>query len=93
VLPVDWTKQAIQDLIDIVSYIEKRNPSAAYKLSDELTEAAERLPLMPYVFRPGRELGTREYVVHPNYILIYEIKSHAIEILGVLHAKREYPKT
>jgi len=48
---------------------------------------------MPYLFRVGRKLGTREYVVHPNYIVVYAVTKDSIKIVRILHAKQEYPKT
>ena len=35
------------------------------------------------LFRPGRVDGTREYVVHPNYIVVYRVNDHLqrVEIL------------
>lgn len=46
---------------------------------------------MPYLFRPGRVPGTREYVVHPNYIVVYQVGDEMIDILRVLHSRRQYP--
>jgi toxin ParE1/3/4 len=40
--------------------------------------------------RPGRDPGTREAVVHPNYLIIYRV-GDVIEILAVLHARQQYP--
>lgn len=40
--------------------------------------------------RPGRIPGTREAVVHPNYILIYRV-AEIIEALAVFHARQPYP--
>ena len=91
-LLVDWTAQATRDLIEIIDYIELRNPVAAVRLHSQIVEGAERLPLFPYIFRNGRVLGTREYVVHPNYIIVYRVTEKAIEIIRLLHAKQEYPK-
>jgi toxin ParE1/3/4 len=34
--------------------------------------------------------GTREAVVHPNYILVYRV-GECIEVLAVLHARQQYP--
>jgi plasmid stabilization system protein ParE len=48
------------------------------------------LPDHPFIHRPGRVTGTREAVVHPNYILIYRV-AEQIEILAVLHARQQYP--
>ncbi|MED7666620.1 type II toxin-antitoxin system RelE/ParE family toxin [Pseudomonas moraviensis subsp. stanleyae] len=45
---------------------------------------------MPHLYRKGRSPGTREIVVHPNYVVIYEVTDR-IEILSVLHTRQEYP--
>jgi len=51
------------------------------------------LPLRdhPDLYRVGRVDGTREMVVHPNYIVIYRVRPDHVEILAVLHARRRYP--
>jgi plasmid stabilization system protein ParE len=52
---------------------------------------ADRLPEHPFLYRSGRAPGTREAVVHPNYILIYRVTAEAVEIVSVVHARRRYP--
>lgn len=52
---------------------------------------AERLPEHPFLYRPGRTEGMREAVVHPNYILIYQVTAEAVEIVNVIHSRRRYP--
>ncbi|WP_350297165.1 type II toxin-antitoxin system RelE/ParE family toxin [Limnohabitans sp. Rim8] len=56
-----------------------------------MVQSVESLPLMPYLFRPGRVAGTREQVVHPNYIVVYQVGNDVIDILRVLHSRQEYP--
>jgi toxin ParE1/3/4 len=34
--------------------------------------------------------GTREAVVHPNYILIYRVTADAVEIVNLVHARQRY---
>ena len=88
---VRWTEEATTDLVDIVDYIKQRNVSAAQSLFAAIVQSAENLPLMPYLFRPGRVAGTRELVVHPNYIVVYQVDSDVIDILRILHSRQQYP--
>lgn len=90
-LNVRWTEEATTDLVDIVDYIEQRNAQAAQRLMETIVESVQNLPLMPYVFRPGRVAGTREYVVHPNYIVVYQVGADFIDVLRVLHSREQYP--
>ncbi len=90
-LSVNWKIDAQDDLAEIINYIEQRNESAASELHATIVQAAENLPFMPYLFRRGRVVGTREYVVHPNYILVYRVGKENIEILRVLHSRQKYP--
>ncbi|WP_141217973.1 type II toxin-antitoxin system RelE/ParE family toxin [Bordetella genomosp. 5] len=34
---------------------------------------------------------TREIVVHPNYLVVYEVLQDSVEVRAVLHARRKYP--
>ena len=89
-LPVIWRPEARSDLHDITTYIADRNPAAADRLGMAIRHTADRLPDNPLIHRPGRVPGTREAVVHPNYILVYRV-AEAIEVLAVLHARQQYP--
>ena len=91
VLAVRWSEEATTDLVEIIDYIEQRNAIAAQDLLSTIVQSVENLPLMPYLFRPGRVAGTREYVVHPNYILVYQVAVNAIDVLRVLHSREQYP--
>lgn len=90
-LPLVWSDEAEADLLDILEYISARNPSASQRLHEAISYAAERLPDHPYIHRPGRIPGTREAVVHPNYILIYHVTADTIEVLTLIHARQQYP--
>lgn len=88
---IRWSDEATTDLVDIIDYIEQRNAIAAQSLLSAIERSTENLPLMPYLFRPGRVAGTRELVVHPNYIVLYQVGSDAIDILRILHSRQQYP--
>jgi toxin ParE1/3/4 len=89
-LALVWTDEATSDLLDILSYVGARNFAAADRLNAVIMHAAENLPDHPYIYRSGRLAGTREAVVHPNYLLVYRV-TETIEILAVLHARQQYP--
>lgn len=88
---VNWADEAREDLATIIRYIARRNPDAAERLGAMIERAAERIPLHPYIYRPGRVADTRETVVHPNYIIIYRVTGETVEILSVLHTRQQYP--
>ena len=88
---VRWSDEASTDLVEIIDYIEQHNPIAAQGLHAAIVQSAESLPLMPYLFRSGRVSGAREHVVHPNYIVVYQVGEDVIDILRVLHSRQQYP--
>ncbi|MDD5057526.1 MAG: type II toxin-antitoxin system RelE/ParE family toxin [Sideroxydans sp.] len=88
---VVWLETASQDLDQILGYIEERNLLAALDLQESIEYAASQLPFHPYLYRLGRVPGTRELVVHPNYLVIYRVTVSSIEIINVLHARQQYP--
>ena len=77
--------------MEIIDFIEQRNAAAAGQLHAVIVKSAENLPTMPYLFRLGRVAGTREHVVHPNYIVVYQVGINVIDILRVLHSRQQYP--
>lgn len=90
-LPVQWLAKARANLATIIEYIAERNDIAATELQDDIERAASQLPQHPYLYRPGRVAGTREIVVHPNYVVVYRVRPTAIEIVNVLHSRQKYP--
>ena len=86
-----WRASALDDLETIISYIAERNAVAAERLQSLIEACAEGLPERPFLYRPGRVKGTREAVVHPNYILIYEVGEETVEVIAVVHSRQQYP--
>ena len=86
-----WLPAARRDLETIIRYIAERDTGAAQGLTSLIENCAERLAEHPFMYRAGRAGGTREAVVHPNYILIYRVTSNAVEIVSLVHARQEYP--
>ena len=89
-MKVNWSDEAECDLNEIVDFITKDNPVAALNLAELLFETAEKIGQMPYMGRNGRVAGTREKIVHPNYLLVYQVLSDAIRIQALVHTRTNY---
>ena len=90
-LPVLWRTKARSSLALITGYIAERNPIAAQCLKDAIEQSVSNLPQHPYLYRSGIVAGTREIVVHPNYVVVYRVTASAIEVINVLHSRQQYP--
>lgn len=86
-----WTRLAQSDRRTIRNYIAKDNPAAAIALDLAFSEKASRLCQHPAIGRIGRVPETRELVVHPNYILVYDLAPETVRVLRILHAARLWP--
>jgi toxin ParE1/3/4 len=90
-LRIVWTQTARERVSEIVGYISQRDLVAAERLAQRLESAVTPLAEHPYLYRPGRHAGTRELVIHPNYILVYRVLDEAVEIVTIVHSRQRYP--
>jgi toxin ParE1/3/4 len=88
---LSWARTALRDRHAIYDHIESDNPRAAASMDELFSKRAHQLLDHPAMGRLGRVEGTRELVVHKNYILIYDLKADHIRILRVLHAAQMWP--
>ena len=87
-----WTRAALSDLATIHAHITADNAAAANALRDRAIGFVETvLAVQPGIGRPGRVEGTREAVIHPNYIMVYRVTEGVAEILAVRHVARMWP--
>ncbi|MFT4025813.1 MAG: type II toxin-antitoxin system RelE/ParE family toxin [Novosphingobium sp.] len=86
-----WRESALEDLDSIITYIGRRDFAAAQRLQSLLQAFAERLTKHPFMYRSGRLPGTREALAHRNYLLVYRVTDEQIEIVNVMHSRRQYP--
>jgi len=90
--PVVWTASAENDLLHIADYIAEYSVSAAFKLTQRIRQSVLPLSSFPYMFRESEKmLGCREIVAHSNYLVFYRVTERQIEIVGVVHGRREFP--
>lgn len=90
-MDVKWTRTALANLASITSRIEADKPERAKSFVQEIRTKTNVLATWPNIGREGRVAGTRELVVHKNYIVIYRLNQGNIEILRVHHATRQWP--
>ena len=91
-MEVKWTKTALANLAAIAEYIEKDSADRAKSFALEIQAKTNSLAEFPDIGRPGRVIGTRELVIHPNYIIPYRVRADAVEILRVHHVARRWPR-
>lgn len=87
-MALQWTKTALRTVDEIAGFIAKDNPTRANRFVFELEEAVHKLQLHPGLGRAGRVPGTRELVLHKNYIAIYRVRGDDVEILRLHHVAR-----
>ena len=85
---IKWTQTALRSVDDIAGYIAKDNPTRASSFVLELHATVTRLQIYPGMGRAGRVPGTRELVLHKNYIAIYRVRGDDVEILRLHHVAR-----
>ena len=78
--------------MEIVAFIADDNPDAAQALKDEVEAKVNDLPAHPKLYKPSlRVPGLRELVVRSNYIVLYRESPELVEIVNVIHARRQWP--
>lgn len=84
---------ALADLEDIHSWIAQDSPRTAKTVVQRVLASIEQLTTSPYMGRPGRDEGTREWVVpRLPYIVVYEVDAARDEmvVIAVFHGARDW---
>lgn len=90
-LDLNWEADALLQYEMLIQFVRDRNQLAANALAHRIDEGVERTRHFPEIGRPGRVIGTRGLIVHPNYIVVYQVTETAIDVLRLLHARQLYP--
>ena len=85
---IKWTKTALASVDEIAGFIAKDNPTRVTSFVLELQTAVTKLQAHHGMGRVGRVPGTRELVLHKNYIATYRVRGDDVEILRLHHAAR-----
>jgi len=91
-LPIRWLPQALEDLHEIVLYIGQSNPLAAEKAQNRIESSVLSLSNLPRMFKESQKMpGCREIVAYREYLVFYRVTEHAVEIVNVVHGRRQFP--
>ncbi|WP_245978392.1 type II toxin-antitoxin system RelE/ParE family toxin [Allostella humosa] len=90
-LRVVWSRAASEDRRTIRNHIKADSPQAAIRMDGILVAAAGWLAHHPEIGQPGRISGTREFVQHPSYRLVYSVEGQMVVVLAVIHTARSWP--
>jgi len=89
---VIWSDPSKQDLRQIYEFIAKDSTFYAQKVVSAIVEKSETLNIFPYMGRivPERnEERIRELLIY-SYRMIYQINLENIEILTLVHSKKDF---
>ena len=79
-----WTNRALGRLDEIAVYIAKDNPTRATTFVKELRKKVDILK-SHQLGKAGRVFGTKELVLHQNYLAVYRVKDDEVQIITILH--------
>jgi plasmid stabilization system protein ParE len=93
--PVEWSRDALDDLKAQIAYIAAQNPAAAQRVADHLRDTCAALGEMA-TGRRGRGSGIYEKSVSRlPYIVAYALTQRGgrevVSILRVIHTSRDWP--
>jgi toxin ParE1/3/4 len=94
--PVQWSRDALEDIKGQIAYIAVDNPIAARRVAERIAATGTALGEMS-TGRPGRVSGTYEKrVARLPYIIAYAVTNRlgreTISILRVIHTARDWPE-
>jgi plasmid stabilization system protein ParE len=90
-LKVTYTEEAVADIVEAITYLNERNPTAAAKLDADIARCIERLADRPFegpVSRLRSGAVVRSWGV-PPFRIYYQRHPDELLILRVYHQKRQ----
>ncbi len=86
-----WTEPAIEDLRNLHGYIARDSEVYANSFVQRIILAVDRLPDFPRLGRmvPEADEEMIRELLYQNYRIIYRIHGDFIEILTVIHGRRD----
>ena len=89
---VVWRKSGLDDLEEIVEYLDRTSPSYSERIRSQVFDVTNRLRSLPLMGRVVPEFGEshiREVIVRP-YRVVYFIRDETCFIVAVVHSSRDF---
>ena len=93
--PLRWTEQAVDQLGAIAEYVSRSSPVYAEQLVQRIMQRLDQVRTFPESGAPVPEAASpavRQVLEWP-YRIIYRPRAEAIEVLAVVHARRDLRAT
>ena len=88
-----WSRKAEANLVAILTYVVKDDAVAARRFVDDIVDSTELvLSQYPLSGQPGRIDGTREWVAHKRYVVVYRAVGDSVTVPTVRHTSPQWPK-
>ena|SRR5581483_1942836 len=96
-MKVEIKPAAIADLDQIFDYISEESPASAWRVVLAVRKMFSNIAKNPGVgtlrrFRSWPDIRSRRVKGYPNYLIFFRVQNEIVEILRVLHSKRDLPR-
>lgn len=88
---LQFTEQALEDLVRLREFIAEKNPAAAIRISEQLIESVDQLRAQPELgFQVESLPGVREWIAR-DYVVHYLVLKDALIVLQIWHGREDRP--
>ena len=88
-MDLQFTEQALDDLVRLREFIAEKNPAAAKRVSEQLIESIDRLRDQPELGHGVESLpGVREWIAR-NYVVHYILLKDNLIVLQIWHGRED----
>jgi addiction module RelE/StbE family toxin len=86
---LQFTEQALEDLVRLREFIAEKNPAAAQRISEDLIRSVDRLRDQPELGHAlDTEPGVREWIAQ-NYVVHYLSLNDTLIVLQIWHGRED----
>ena len=90
---INYIKTAIDDLEEIIVYINEKDSSCVSNLIDSLDTSINQLATFPFIgksYNNAKLLNEYHIIIVEEYLIFYKINKDIVEIYRIIHGKRNY---